>query len=66
MQPITAPRTTLRRGFVSLCAGAFLAAWSAHKQKVNAGKKWMSNVMRKRHYWVKEGARWKILYEGAA
>jgi len=26
----------------------------------------LSNVMRKRQYWVKEGARWKILYEGAA
>ncbi len=25
----------------------------------------LSNVMRKRQYWVKEGARWKILYEGA-
>jgi murein L,D-transpeptidase YafK len=75
-----------------------LAAWSAHKHQVNAGKKWikvavsrvsmfryprerdfvvvsfdqdyrsdgLSNVMRKRQYWVKEGARWKILYEGAA
>ena len=75
-----------------------LAAWSAHKEKVNAGRKWikvavsrvsmfgyprerdfvvvtfdqdyrsdgLSNVMRKRQYWVKEGARWKILYEGAA
>ncbi|HEY3075887.1 MAG TPA: L,D-transpeptidase family protein [Burkholderiales bacterium] len=26
----------------------------------------LSNVMQKRQYWVKEGARWKILYEGAA
>jgi murein L,D-transpeptidase YafK len=26
----------------------------------------LSNQMRKRQYWVKEGARWKILYEGAA
>jgi murein L,D-transpeptidase YafK len=26
----------------------------------------LSNVMRKRQYWVKEGARWKILYEGGA
>jgi murein L,D-transpeptidase YafK len=26
----------------------------------------LSNVMRKRQYWVKEGDRWKILYEGAA
>jgi murein L,D-transpeptidase YafK len=26
----------------------------------------LSNVMRKRQYWVKEGARWKIIYEGAA
>jgi hypothetical protein len=75
-----------------------LAAWSTHKRKVNAGKKWiklgvarvsmfryprerdfvvvtfdqdyrsdgLSNVMRKRQYWIKEGARWKILYEGAA
>jgi murein L,D-transpeptidase YafK len=75
-----------------------LAAWSAHKRKVNAGKQWiklgvarvsmfsyprerdfvvvtfeqdyrsdrLSNVMRKRQYWVKEGARWRILYEGAA
>ena len=25
----------------------------------------LSNVMRKRQYWVQEGARWKILYEGA-
>ncbi|HEX2650381.1 MAG TPA: L,D-transpeptidase family protein [Burkholderiales bacterium] len=25
----------------------------------------LSNVMRKRQYWVHEGARWKILYEGA-
>jgi murein L,D-transpeptidase YafK len=75
-----------------------LAAWSAHKRKVNAGKKWievrltrvsmfryprekdfvlvtfdqdyrsdrLSNQMRKRQYWMKEGARWKIVYEGAA
>jgi len=75
-----------------------LAAWSAHKQKVNAGRQWikvgvsrvsmfryprerdfvvvtfdqdyrsdgLSNTMRKRQYWVKEGASWKILYEGAA
>jgi hypothetical protein len=26
----------------------------------------LSNVMRKRQYSVKEGARWKIIYEGAA
>ena len=26
----------------------------------------LANVMRKRQYWVKEGERWKILYEGAA
>jgi murein L,D-transpeptidase YafK len=26
----------------------------------------LSNQMRKRQYWIKEGARWKILYEGAA
>jgi murein L,D-transpeptidase YafK len=26
----------------------------------------LSNTMRKRQYWVKESARWKILYEGAA
>jgi murein L,D-transpeptidase YafK len=25
----------------------------------------LTNEMRKRQYWVKEGARWKILYEGA-
>jgi murein L,D-transpeptidase YafK len=25
----------------------------------------LANVMRKRQYWVKEGERWKILYEGA-
>jgi murein L,D-transpeptidase YafK len=25
----------------------------------------LSNVMRKRQYWVKEGATWKIIYEGA-
>ncbi len=75
-----------------------LAAWSAHKRKVNAAKKWikvgltrvsmlrypregdfvvvtfdqdyrsdgLSNVMRKRQYWMKEGAQWKIIYEGAA
>jgi murein L,D-transpeptidase YafK len=73
-----------------------LAAWSEHKRKVNAAKRWikvglsrlamfryprenfvvvsfeqdyrssnLSNVMRKRQYWIREGARWKILYEGA-
>ena len=26
----------------------------------------LKNVMKKRQYWVKEGDRWKILYEGAA
>jgi len=26
----------------------------------------LSNKMRKRQYWVREGGRWKILYEGAA
>ncbi|MGE5639980.1 MAG: L,D-transpeptidase family protein [Clostridia bacterium] len=26
----------------------------------------LSNAMRKRQYWVKEGATWKIIYEGAA
>jgi len=26
----------------------------------------LSNVMRKRQYWVREGTRWKILYEGGA
>jgi murein L,D-transpeptidase YafK len=26
----------------------------------------LSNVMRKRQYWMKEGAQWKIIYEGAA
>ncbi len=26
----------------------------------------LSNTMRKRQYWVKEGAQWKILYEGPA
>src|SRR4029079_101153 len=25
----------------------------------------LANVVRKRQYWVKEGERWKILYEGA-
>jgi murein L,D-transpeptidase YafK len=25
----------------------------------------LSNVMRKRQYWVKEGAQWKIIYEGS-
>ncbi|HTM58992.1 MAG TPA: L,D-transpeptidase family protein [Burkholderiales bacterium] len=75
-----------------------LAAWSAHKRKVNASKSWikvnlgrvamlryphesdvvvvtfdqdyksngLSNVMKKRQYWMKEDGRWKILYEGAA
>ena len=75
-----------------------LAAWSAHKRKVNASKSWikvdlgrvtmlrypherdvvvvtfdqdyksngLSNVMKKRQYWMKENGRWKILYEGAA
>ena len=75
-----------------------LAAWSAHKRRVNAAKSWievgvsrvsmlryprerdfvvvtfeqdyrsdaLSNVMKKRQYWVKEGASWKILYEGPA
>ena len=78
--------------------GENLAAWTAHKRIVNAGKKWvkvriskvsmfryprerdfvvvtfeqdyrsnsLSNVMRKRQYWVKESGQWKILYEGAA
>jgi murein L,D-transpeptidase YafK len=78
--------------------GQDLAAWSAHKRDVNAGKKWvkvsankvsmfryprerdcvvvtfeqdyrsnsLSNVMRKRQYWIKESGQWKILYEGAA
>ena len=26
----------------------------------------LANVMKKRQYWMKEGGRWKILYEGAA
>ena len=26
----------------------------------------LSNAMKKRQYWIKEGGRWKILYEGAA
>jgi len=26
----------------------------------------LSNAMQKRQYWIKEGGRWKILYEGAA
>jgi hypothetical protein len=26
----------------------------------------LSNVMKKRQYWIKEDGRWKILYEGAA
>ncbi|HEY5897742.1 MAG TPA: L,D-transpeptidase family protein, partial [Burkholderiales bacterium] len=75
-----------------------LAAWGAHKRKVNGGKSWikvdlkqvamlrypherdvvvvtfeqdyrsngLSNVMKKRQYWVKEESRWKILYEGPA
>ena len=78
--------------------GQDLAAWSAHKRKVNAGKRWvkvglsqvamfryprerdfvvvtyqqdyrsnsLSNVMRKRQYWMREDGGWKILYEGAA
>ena len=75
-----------------------LAAWAAHKRKVNGAKSWikvglgrvtmlrypherdvvvvtfdqdyksngLSNVMKKRQYWMKESGRWKILYEGAA
>ena len=74
-----------------------LAAWSAHKRKVNGAKSWikvatskvamlqdprekfvvvsfeqdyrssnLSNVMRKRQYWVKNDGRWRILYEGGA
>jgi len=74
-----------------------LAAWSAHKTKVNAGKAWikiglggltmfrypresfvvvsfdqdykssnLSNTMRKRQYWMRDGARWRIIYEGSA
>ncbi|MGH8519226.1 MAG: L,D-transpeptidase family protein [Panacagrimonas sp.] len=75
-----------------------LPGFSAHKRKVNAGKRWiklgvsqvsmfryprqgdsvmvtfhqdyksdtLSNAMRKRQYWKKEGARWKIIHEGAA
>jgi len=26
----------------------------------------LSNVMRKRQYWIKSDGRWRILYEGAA
>jgi hypothetical protein len=26
----------------------------------------LSNVMRKRQYWVRDGGRWRILYEGSA
>jgi hypothetical protein len=26
----------------------------------------LSNVMRKRQYWIRESGQWKILYEGAA
>jgi uncharacterized protein YchJ len=26
----------------------------------------LSNVLKKRQYWVKEGGRWKIIYEGFA
>ncbi len=26
----------------------------------------LSNSSRKRQYWMKEGARWKIIYEGSA
>ena len=26
----------------------------------------LSNTMRKRQYWIREGARWKIIYEGSA
>jgi len=26
----------------------------------------LSNVMRKRQYWVRDGGRWRILYEGGA
>jgi hypothetical protein len=25
----------------------------------------LSNVMKKRQYWSKEGAKWRIIYEGA-
>ena len=77
--------------------GQNLAAWSAHKRKVNASKRWikiamskltmlqdprenfvvvgfeqdyrssnLSNVMRKRQYWIKNDGRWRILYEGGA
>ena len=77
--------------------GQNLAAWSAHKRKVNAAKAWikvgmskvtmlqdprenfvvvgfeqdyrssnLSNVMRKRQYWIKNDGRWRILYEGGA
>jgi murein L,D-transpeptidase YafK len=77
--------------------GQNLAAWSAHKRKVNAAKSWikvsmskvamlqdprehfvvvsflqdyrsnnLSNVMRKRQYWIKNDGRWRILYEGGA
>jgi len=72
-----------------------LAAWAAHKRKVNEAKSWikvgvsrvsmfrypredfvvvsfdqdyrssnLSNSMRKRQYWRRDGAAWKILYEG--
>ena len=44
----------------------------AYKQKPtrdsiqNEAKNGLNNAMKKRQYWIKEGARWKILYEGAA
>jgi murein L,D-transpeptidase YafK len=99
-----------RRDWESLDSGRYLAhyaagfrsgnmelgAWSAHKRRVNASKKWVkvglenvsvlrspakqelisvtfdqvyrsSNLTRriaKRQYWVREGGRWKIAYEG--
>jgi murein L,D-transpeptidase YafK len=97
-----ASRDTAR--YLEHYAGSFrsgrqdLGGWSAHKRKVNAGKRWiqvslsdvsmfryprqgdfvvvtfrqdyrsnnLSNVTRKRQYWIKESGHWKILYEGSA
>jgi tetratricopeptide (TPR) repeat protein len=42
MQPITAPRTTLRRGFVSLCAAALLVfVGTAHTDEIQDANKFL-------------------------
>ena len=39
--------------------------WSSPSSRTTARNN-LSNVMKKRQYWTKEGGHWRIIYEGAA